>query len=96
MQLLKAISLIESYNNDFDEIIEYYMRNGYVYVSPECFILAEYNSNEKDLFVYLCIGEIKDLMNKIHFSPETISFTRKGKLKKYLYERFYNKVKKIK
>ena len=90
-QLLKAISLIESYGDDFDQIIEYYMRNGYVYVSPECFILAEYKEN--DLFVYLVIGKIKDLMDKIHFVPETISFVRKGKLKKYHYKSFLNKIK---
>lgn len=81
--------MIESYGDDFDTIMSYYMLNGYVWVSPDAFVLAKYTDN--DLFVYISIGELGELLSKIHFIPDTISFMRRGKMKKYDYRKFINK-----
>ena len=95
--VLKAIEYFDSHNMDFDESVADYMRNGYLYVSnetgDECFIMAKILEND-ELFVFFVLGNIKNLMSKIHFFPKTISFYRnnEGKKKIYDYEKFKNKV----
>lgn len=81
---------------DFDSCVAEYMNDGYVYISNEigheCFVMAKLLEND-ELFVFFAIGEIKNLLEKIHFLPKTISFYRnnKGEKKIYDYQKFKNK-----
>lgn len=85
-----AIKLIESYGDDFDTIIADYMQNGYVYVSNILFGLAKREGN--DLFIYLIVGSIDDLVNKIDFIPENITCYRRGIFKTFNYKKLISKI----
>jgi hypothetical protein len=89
--ILKAIALIESYGEDFDTIMAHYFHNGYVYSSKDLFALAK--REENDLFIYLIVGHINNLLPKIDFIPENIRCVRKGEYKIYDYKRIANKIR---
>lgn len=92
-----VIKQFDQWNLDFDSVMAEYATTGYIYIcnekEDECFVLAKMLPDD-ELFVFYCFGKIKNLMNKIHFIPKTISFYRNnsGKKKIYPYKEFCDKV----
>jgi len=90
-RLVDVINDIESYGDDFDDIMAEYMINGIIYITPEDFVIARYSAEDQDFFVYYCRGSIKNLLKKIDFPIKTISFVREGWLRQYDYSKFHKK-----
>ena len=89
-----AQDLIENkYGDDFYQILSDYMSTGYVYISPTIFALAK-RDNDDELFVYLAIGGLDNLVNKIDFIPKTLTCYRRGMFKTFDYQRLLTKLPK--
>lgn len=88
----QAIQLIDQHS-DFDEEMAACLASdtGYVYKSPDCFVIANYDEHTKDLLVHFVVGDLMQLMHLIPFEPLTISFEKNKKVKTYDYSRFIHK-----
>lgn len=87
-----AIKLIDEHSDFDDEIISCLASsNGYFYKSPTSFVIANYDKDKKDLLVHFVVGNLKELLELIKFTPETITFEKNGKEKTYRYSHFIKK-----
>lgn len=91
-----AIQASIHYGAKFDEIIAWYMLNGYVYSSPEVFVMACEHSKEaliedreiKKLdkldswYIQYVAGEVKKIFDVCPFEKEWVIFERWGKSKR--------------
>lgn len=89
--LKQAIDMIDANNDDFDDIMAEYMAEGYVIITKDYFVLAKFDEANRELFVYITIGRLDEVMKLIYVDPLTISFLRKGVYKSYNYQKFLKK-----
>lgn len=85
----KMIALVDQHSDFDDEVIACLSsETGYLYKSPTCFVIANYDENTRDLLVHFVVGDLIELLELIPFEPLTISFEKNKKVKTYDYERF--------
>lgn len=85
----QAIELIEKHR-DFDEEVAECLKSptGYMYKSPTCFVLANYDPIENELIIHFVVGNLIEMLNKIHMIPKIITFEKHGNIKSYNYQKF--------
>lgn len=88
----EAIKLIDKHSDFDSEIAECLAsKTGYFYKSPTSFVIANYDEDKQDLLVHFVVGNLKELLELIKFTPETITFEKNGKEKTYSYSYFIKK-----
>lgn len=88
----QAIELVDKYS-DFDEEIAACLTSetGYMYKSPTCFTIVNYDENTRDLLVHFLVGNMVEVLSLVPFTPLTISFEKNKKIKTYAYSHFIRK-----